>query len=156
MKSNWKSVEKSSWLHNNKEKVKEILRRNHQNLPMNNGAFGKHEKFITEWINRNVAIVIHWIFCECAGDALKNGLAWVRNRLCTIACDHNSICGQIHFVRIRLNETALIRHISIRNFEPGIQIRKRKRHETRNLRNSIWRMYSIVEVFLKRLFVTHY
>lgn len=58
---------------------------------MNNGAFGENEKLITEWINRNVTVVIHWIFCECAGYSLKNGLAWIRNRLCTIACDHNSV-----------------------------------------------------------------
>lgn len=91
---------------------------------MNNGAFGENEKLITEWINRYVTVVIHWIFCECAGYSLENGLAWIWNGFCTVAGDHNSICCQIHFIRIRLYETALIRHISIRNFKPRIQTSK--------------------------------
>lgn len=60
-------------------------------LPMDNGAFGESEEFIAKWINGNVAVVIYWIFGECAGHALENRLAWIGNSFCAVACDHNSI-----------------------------------------------------------------
>lgn len=58
---------------------------------MNNGAFSESKKFIAKRINGNVAIIIHWIFGECAGYALKNGLTWVGDGFRAVARDHNSI-----------------------------------------------------------------
>lgn len=103
------------------QKEKKVNKKINKNLPMNNRAFGESEKLITKRIDRNVTVIIHWVFCECAGYSLENGLAWIGQSFCTIASNNNTISRQILLIRIRLYKTALIRYISIGDFKPKIE-----------------------------------